>query len=178
MRDFADAGTTQVRPMPATGMIALRADLAAPWLVSALAKAGLTLPATRQIADGSAGATLWMAPDELLILCAGEARQGLVATLGAELSGRHHLVADVSDMRARFAVSGPGAAVALAKLMPVDIGRLTAGEVRRSRVGQVAAAFWATRPDTFELISFRSVAEYVHEALANAARHTEDLRLP
>jgi sarcosine oxidase subunit gamma len=60
----------------------------------------------------------------------------------------------------------------LAKGAPVDLAPAAfgVGDFRRTRLGQVAAAFWMPAPDTFELMCFRSVAGYVADWLANAAR--------
>ena len=43
------------------------------------------------------------------------------------------------------------------------------GEIRRTRLGQVAAAFWLTGEDAFELVCFRSVGGFVHDWLNTAA---------
>jgi hypothetical protein len=74
-------------------------------------------------------------------LCRGGAA---VAALLAALAGKHHLVADVSDARAVFTITGDGAREVLAKCCPVDVapGVFGPGEVRRTRAAQVAAAVW------------------------------------
>ena len=84
----------------------------------------------------------------------------------------HHLVADVSDARAVIALSGAGAREVLAKGAPVDMAqdRFGPAEIRRTRLGQVAVAFWMTGPETFELVCFRSVAGFVFDWLTVAAQ--------
>jgi sarcosine oxidase subunit gamma len=79
---------------------------------------------------------------------------------------------EVSDARAVFDVIGPHVREVLAKLAPVDLapGVFEPGEMRRTRLAQVAAAFWMTGPDSFRVIAFQSVAQYVEDLLKTAAK--------
>ncbi|MFN6977960.1 MAG: sarcosine oxidase subunit gamma family protein, partial [Gemmobacter sp.] len=116
-----------------------------------------------------ARAAAWMAPDEILLLVpdAGAA----MAALAPPLAGTHHLMADVSDARAVFCLAGQGTRGVLARLCPVDLdpAAFGAGDVRRSRAAQVAAAIWAEGEADFRLACFRSVEGYVAALLAGAA---------
>jgi sarcosine oxidase subunit gamma len=178
MRDFSDEATTRVVRLSPCGMVTLRGDLGDPAFAAALAPVGITVPACREVADAPAGRVIWMSPDELLIQCAAGDDVALARRVSEALSGLHHLAVAVGDARARFAVAGNGARVALAKLCPVDLARFGPGEVRRTRLAQVAAAFWMTGEEEFELVCFRSVGDYVETALTTSARHTEGLALP
>ncbi|WP_373353463.1 sarcosine oxidase subunit gamma [Pseudoroseicyclus sp. CXY001] len=133
--------------------------------------AGLPMPETRQITGGAERALAWMSPDEILILAAEGAGPGMARALGEKLTGVHHLALDVSDMRVRLRVTGPYVREVLAKLSPADLapGALPEGEFRRSRLGQVPAAFWVSGPDSFDVICFRSVAGYLRELLEHSA---------
>jgi sarcosine oxidase subunit gamma len=158
----------------AQGMVTLRADLAAPEVAAALAAAGFPLPGRRAIVPAGEGrAAAWMSPDELLLLCPAGEGAALAAALSAALAGVHHLAADVTDARVRFDLCGPVALQreTLAKLTPTDLapGRFEPGELRRTRLAQVPAAFWLDEQG-FAILCFRSVAAYVAELLANAAR--------
>ena len=118
-----------------------------------------------------------MAPDEVLIVLPREGVSEALATLGTSLGGAHHLVADVSDMRAVFRVEGGIAArEAVAKLAPVDLapGVFEPGEVRRTRLAQIAAAIWM-EDGGITLVCFRSVARYAFDALCRSA--SEDARV-
>ena len=79
---------------------------------------------------------------------------------------------DVSDARALFRIDGPGAREVLAKGAPVDLSPAAfgPGDFRRTRLGQVACAFWTPDGTSFELVCFRSVAAYVFGLLENAAK--------
>lgn len=157
----------------AVGMIGLRCDFAEPRLAAALAKAtGCALPAPRRIAFGADGAAAWMSPDEALLFVPLEAVAGRLAEIGAALASAHHLALDLSDARTVFRIEGAGAREVLAQGAPVDLAReaFGPGDFRRTRLGQVAAAFWMPEPGVFELMCFRSVAAFVADWLAHAAR--------
>ena len=165
-------GYATVTEAPLQGMIALRGDLSDPAFAAAVtAASGTAMPATRRIETGPEGALGWMSPDELLLILPHGQAAAVAATLSQALQGQHALAVDVSDARAVFTVEGPGAREVLAKLCPVDLapGRFEPGELRRTRLAQVPAAFWMSGPDRFTLVCFRSVARYVFDLLAQAA---------
>jgi sarcosine oxidase subunit gamma len=155
-----------------TGMITLRGVLAAPRLAAAVeAATGHGMPAVRRIHGGLGGGVAWMSPDELLLLVPRDDAPARTAALGDALAGTHHLAADVSDARAAFRLTGAGAREVIAKGAPVDLhpAAFGPGDLRRTRLGQVAAAFWIPAPDTFELVAFRSVGDFVEAWLRLAA---------
>lgn len=149
------------------GMVTIRADLSRAGDVIAKA-AGVAVPDVTCIAADGNRALGWMSPDELLLILPIAERDHAVAALTDALSGDHALVADVSDARVIFEVTGPHAADVIAKLMPVDLDRLPPDGLRRSRAAQTAAAVWRV-PDGFRLIGFRSTADYLRLILENAA---------
>ncbi len=168
-----EEGALQIRRLHGQGMVLLRADPKEEKLAPALkAVCGAAMPAKRRIAAGSKGRQLaWMSPDEWLLLCTSEEAPDLAAKLSRRLRGCHHLVLDVSDMRALFALEGRLWREALARLSPADLSPavLGPGEMRRTRVGQAAAAFWESAPGEARLVCFRSVADYMEALLENAA---------
>ncbi len=154
------------------GMVTLRADQAEPALASAVeAVTGCALPEIRQILSNGNRSVAWMSPDELLLLVPYEETAGVVAALDEALAGIHHLAVDVSDARASFAISGSGAREVLARLCPADLSPASfgPGEIRRTRLAQVPAAFWMDEAGRFTLVCFRSVARYAFDVLAGAA---------
>jgi sarcosine oxidase, subunit gamma len=157
----------------ATGMITLRGDLGDPALVAAIeAVAGTAVPGRRMISPVAPVRLAWMSPDELLLLCPADQTARLLRDLGQALRGTHHLAVDVSDARALFRLAGTALREVLAQGAPVDLapGRFEPGMIRRSRIGQIAAAFWMNAPDSAELVCFRSVAGHMQAWLENAAR--------
>ena len=166
------SGAVKVSDAGLRGMITLRGDLESDALQRAVKSVtGLAVPALRRVTSNAQGLVAWMSPDELLLLVDYASADEVVAELGALLAAEHHLVVNVSDARAMFRLDGGGAREVLAKGAPVDLSRGVFGkeEIRRSRIGQVAAAFWTLDGENFEVVCFRSVGAFVFDWLCNAA---------
>lgn len=161
-------GYVQVAQLAEQGMVTLRADLAASHIASAVKRVTKTaMPVQGKI---RLGATFvgWMSPDEALIVCPDG--PATAAALQAELTDHHALVAEVSDARAVFTLKGTAVREVLAKLTPVDVPSVEIGQLRRTRLAQVAAAFWFDAEDRATVVCFSSVADYMFDLLSNAAR--------
>ncbi len=156
------------------GMITFRGDVSSARVKKAIkAATGAAVPKVRSISGNRDGGVAWMSPDELLLMVPYGDVQNIIADLSKALVNDHVLIADVSDARAVFRVEGVEAAQVLARVCPVDLHKdsFDIGEIRRTRMAQVAAAFW--RDETgFEVICFRSVADYVEALLQRAAQAT------
>lgn len=163
-------GYVQVQEMGLQGMLTLRGDLSMAKIAKAVkAAVGVDMPAQRSInMKGQSGAA-WMSPDELLLMMPYADAVATAAKLDKALGKTHSMVANVSDARVVFTLSGAGAREVVAKLAPVDMQALKMGEIRRSRLAQVPAAFWLSGKDEITLVAFRSVATYVFDLLRNAA---------
>lgn len=166
-------GIATVTEMPLQGMITLRGDLTASAVVKAATGAtGLKMPGQGGVTCERDTGICWMSPDELLVLCPYADVAGAVAKMQAGLTKVHALAVDVSDARAVFRVAGKGAREVMAKLAPVDF-RPTAfgpGMFRRSRLAQVPAAFWMPDDASFQIVCFRSNAQYMFDLLKAAAQ--------
>jgi sarcosine oxidase subunit gamma len=164
------AGAVTVRDRGLVGMVTLRGDLET--IGAAVEQvAGVAIPGVNRVAMAGDRAVVWMSPDEvLLVLPYGTAAQA-VADLGAALQGVHHLAVDVSDARAVIGLDGAGAREVLGKLAPVDLNPAAfgPGQVRRTRLGQVAAAFWCEAEDRWTVVCFRSVGDYAFKLIAQSA---------
>lgn len=156
-------GLARVAQVRAPGMVALKGDLTDARLAAALG----AVPGVRTWVDTSAGRVLWMAPDEVLVM-APDAGAGLAHLRGA-LAGVHATLADVSDLRVMFTISGAQGRDVLAKLMPVDFSNLSPGTLRRSRLAQTAALVWVDEGQ-MGVLTARSVADYAWGVLTMAAR--------
>ena len=173
------SGFAKVEELGLRGMITLRGDLASTEVAAAVkAATGADVPDVRKIVSGDKGQVAWMSPDELLVLVAYEDAVATVEVMTKELGSSHSLVVNVSDARAMFRVSGEAAADVLAKVAPVDLSNdaFAAGDFRRTRLAQVAAAFWKTEDGAFELICFRSVGQYVFDLLRVCAESGGEVR--
>lgn len=173
LQGAAHVGLVSVTETGLRGMVTLKADLGA--AATAIKQVtGQEMPEARRIAVG-AMSVAWMAPDEVLILCDHDKADAVVAELSAALGTAHHLAVNVSDARAVFEVAGSACKDVLGKLTPADLSTLAPNEMRRSRLAQIAAAFWIDG-DTATVICFRSVAQYAFDLLSNAAAPGSDVR--
>ncbi len=165
-------GYVAVREVGLQGMVTLRGDLSAAKVKSAVKKvAGVALPDMRQVAMSGEKGVAWMSPDEVMIMQPYAEANAAVSTLDTALKGQHFLAVNVSDARAVFEVQGAAVREVMAKLTPVDMApeAFAPGQFRRTRMAQVAAAFWMVDAETVRIICFRSVAEYVFGLLKDAA---------
>lgn len=163
-----------VTPAEGLGMITIRADLARAGDAIAEA-AGLAIPEpTRIVTDGSRSLG-WMSPDELLLILPATETAEALAALTDALAGEHALVADVSDLRAVFDLTGPKADQLLQKLSPIDFAAFPKDGLRRTRAAQVAVAFWR-QGKGLRVIGMRSTADYLQLILENAAMPGSDLQ--
>jgi sarcosine oxidase subunit gamma len=166
-------GIATITEIGVQGMITLRGDLSSVALQKAAKTVtGLGVPAQGHMVHKAGFGICWMSTDELLILCPyGEVAQHL-ASLSTALADEHALAVDVSDARASFTVAGPHARDVMAKLAPVDlrVSAFVPGMFRRTRMAQVAAAFWMPDADSFQIVCFRSNAQYMFDLLGVAAQ--------
>ena len=167
------AGEVTVRDAGLQGMIILRGDLSDKKLRSVCkAVIGTDVPKQGKVSVDGASGLCWMSPDELLVLVPYAEAQATVAKIDEALAGTHYLAENVSDARGLIIVEGEFGREVIAKLAPVDLhpDSFAVGDFRRSHLGQVAAAFWMVDDDTFQVICFRSVAEYTFNLLAASAK--------
>ena len=165
-------GLVTITELPGQGMVTLRGDLTDKKIATAVKSVfGVALPGQRETAFDGANGALWMSPDEAMLLCAYDEAQAKADALATKLAKVHALVVNVSDARSVFQITGRDTREVIAKLAPVDMApdSFALGEVRRTRLAQVAAAFWFDDKSSARLVCFRSVAAYVFGLLGNAA---------
>lgn len=168
----------QVTEQGPRGMITLRGDLSNAALRAVCnTVSGVAFPNSGHANCDAAHGLAWMSPDEVLVMVPHDDVAATIATINAALTDSHYLAVDVSDARAVFEVrglgeNGLGAREVLGKLCPVDLhpDQFAPGQFRRTRMGQIAAAFWMRDEASFEVICFRSVAEYAHDLLDVSAK--------
>ncbi len=179
LRGASDAtGIATVTELGPLGMITLRGDLGDKAIIkAAVAAGGVTMPEVRHCATEGESGIAWMSPDELLIMSPYSEVHARLADLPDKLTKSHALAVNVSDARAVFQVTGPNAREVMAKLAPVDMhpDHFTPGMFRRTRIAQVAAAFWMPDAETVQIICFRSVAKYVFDVLNMAAQDRSEV---
>ncbi len=174
LRGASFQGFVRIREVGPLGMVTLRSKTLKSLEKAVKAVTGTKLPAQRRIEVNADRACAWMSPDEYLVVVPYAEVQNALATLTKSLGKEHYLAVDVSDARAVFRIEGEKAHQVLRKLMPADVDRLEPGELRRSRVAQVAAAVWQ-QDGGFTLVCFRSVADYVMGLLTHSAQPGSEL---
>ncbi|MDP5216668.1 sarcosine oxidase subunit gamma family protein [Ruegeria sp. 2205SS24-7] len=171
-------GIAVIEELGLQGMITLRGDHSDKGLVKAATGAtGQKMPGQRQaLVEGESG-LCWMSPDELLVLVPYTEVDAKLVEMQKALGSSHARAVNVSDARAVFRVSGPNAREVLAKMAPVDLSPegFKPGDFRRTRLAQVAAAFWMEEDGAFRIVCFRSVAGYVFNLLQIAAQPGSDV---
>lgn len=174
-RDARFEGFATVTDTGPRGMISIRGD--AKVCAAAAKTLGLAQPGPRAITAKGDLQLAWMSPDELLVICDYDRAPELAEKLEKAVGENHSLVAVVSDARMVFRVEGDRADEVLRKLVPADLDALAPGEMRRTRIAQVAGALWMVETGCYEVMCFRSVGVYVFDLLANAAQHGAELSL-
>jgi len=121
-------------------------------------------------------ATLWLGPDEYLLLgtLSGDPMESGIAAADAlerSLSGMPHALVDVSHRQFALEVSGPHAATILSGACPLDldIGEFPAGMCTRTVLAKADIVLWRTRGDAFHLEAWRSFSGYVTGLLREIA---------
>jgi sarcosine oxidase, subunit gamma len=127
-------------------------------------------------------ATLWLGPDEYLLLdlAAQDVRGRATATATAiteaaiedALRDTPHALVDVSHRQFALEVSGPHAEIILRGACPLDlhIGQFPVGMCTRTLLAKADITLWRTRDDAFHIEVWRSFAGYVGGLLREIAR--------
>ena len=167
------AGEVTIREGGLRGMITIRGDLSNGKLKTVCKSlCGFAVPAQGKASSNGDKGIAWMSPDELLLLVPHSDVAAALEAIAKTMKGLHYLAENVSDARTHIIIEGAFSREVIAKLAPADLhyDSFRVGDFRRSRIGQVAAAFWMTDEETFELICFRSVGQYAFDLLATSAK--------
>jgi len=115
-------------------------------------------------------ATLWLGPDEYLLLDLAGASTLFDALEGAMADVPHALV-DISHRQFAFELVGPHAATILNGACPLDLdlAQFPVGMCTRTVLAKADITLWRARADAFHLEVWRSFAGYVTGVLAEIA---------
>ncbi len=134
---------------------------------AALAPLGLSFPAPGQ---GLAGQGL--AAGGRRIVWAGRDQAFLFGAAPPEGLAEHAALTDQSDGWAGLRLQGPDAEAVLARLVPLDlrIGAFPEDHVARSLLGHMPLLIQRTGPETFALMTYRSMAGSAVQEIAHALK--------
>jgi sarcosine oxidase subunit gamma len=117
-------------------------------------------------------ATLWLGPDEYLLLGAdAESRADTAEALERALGDIPHALVDISHRQFALAVSGPHAATILSGACPLDLdlSEFPVGMCTRTVLAKADIVLWRTGEDSFHLEVWRSFSGYVTGLLSEIA---------
>jgi sarcosine oxidase, subunit gamma len=112
-------------------------------------------------------ATLWLGPNEYLLMdCAQDARLD-VNTLESALGDIPHALVDIGHRQSALEISGPHAAEILNGACPLDldIGAFPVDACTRTVLAKADIVLWRTRSDAFHLEVWRSFVPYANALL-------------
>ena len=122
---------------------------------------------------GNGRATLWLGPDEYLLLGADAASEVAAAdALERSLSAMPHALVNISHRQFALEVSGSHAATILSGACPLDLdpGEFPVGMCTRTVLAKADIVLWRTRDDAFQLEVWRSFSGYATGLLREIAR--------
>lgn len=123
-------------------------------------------------AERDGRATLWLGPDEWLLLASDLDPELFPAEVAAALEGAPHSLVEVSHRQVGLVVSGPGAARALSAGCPLDLRdrAFPVGFATRTLFDKAEIVLWRRGPATYHVEVWRSFSPYLVAALIEAAR--------
>lgn len=171
MEGALSEGLLRIEALAPQGQITLRCEVSDDYRAKLDGLLGLGFPDPLSAVSDGTHALLWMSPDELLLLLPYDEVPQMLARIDETFPGWILLATDVSDARAHFRLSGPHLRDVLSKVTPADMapGAFAPGDVRRSRLAQVAAGYWLRAEDEAQVFVFRSVGDYAFKVLSTAA---------
>jgi sarcosine oxidase, subunit gamma len=177
---MADVATRSLPPVPAAEWLKavppamrfiLHADARARAAASPAWGVAFSEEACRAIVQDSR-ATLWLGPDEYLLLGADEdAQQSATQALESALGDVPHALVNISHRQFALEVSGPHAATILNGGCPLDLdlGEFPVGMCTRTVFSKADIVLWRTAADSFHVEVWRSFSGYVTGLLSEIA---------
>ena len=164
--------TVEIVAVPDFGMITFKGNLSDQKVRLGIKKlTGCEVPSITKISSKNGIAVAWMSYDELAIILKRDLVERMIDRLSQRMKNIHHLCVEVSDSRSCFQLKGKSWREVLAKGTPADVSPacFKQGDFRRSRLGNIAVAFWTTEDEVVNLICFRSVGMFMRDWLSNAS---------
>ena len=133
--------------------------------------AGFAEEPCRSVVQGSR-ATLWLGPDEYLLLGgADESDLDVAAAIEAALNDMPHALVNISHRQFALEVSGPQAATILNGACPLDldVSEFPVNMCTRTLLAKAEIVLWRVREDAFHIEVSRSFSGYVTGLLREIA---------
>ncbi len=162
------SATAWLKPLPPVTRLILHGGPAARARASSAWPVPFPMDACRAQSQGSR-ATLWMGPDEYLLL---GAEAPAAAVLGEALATVPHALVDVSHRQIAFEIQGPRAEAILNGGCPLDlhIENFPLQMCTRTVCGKADIVLWRTGTQSFHVEVWRSFGDYFVALLTEIAR--------
>ena len=160
------------------GIITLKANILDTEIIKVVELAtGVTVPQVGKISIGKKLSVGWMSTDEYAVILPGTLADGLVNKISNKMKKYHHLCINMSDSRRCFRLRGERWREVLSKGTPVNLhpAAFNIGSFRRTRICNVAVAFWSAKEDEAYLISMVSESDFVSTWLRTAGLKTGEI---
>jgi sarcosine oxidase subunit gamma len=165
------AATSWLRPLPPASRLILHGGKEVRALASGAWGIVFAEQACRAQSQGSR-ATLWMGPDEYLLIEEDLAAVTPHAALAQALASLPHALVDISHRQIAFEIKGQHAEAILAGGCPLDlhIEAFPLGMCTRTICGKADMVLWRISGDTFHVEVWRSFSDYFIALLTEIAR--------
>jgi sarcosine oxidase subunit gamma len=170
--------TEWMRAVPPAMRFILHGDAGARAAASPVWGAGFAEESCRAMI-GDQSATLWLGPDEYLLLGRADGSNADIAAseaaaaeaLERALGGLPHALVNVSHRQFGLEVHGPHAATILSGACPLDLdlGEFPVGMCTRTVLAKADIVLWRTGDDAFHVEVWRSFSGYVTGLLSEIA---------
>jgi sarcosine oxidase subunit gamma len=177
MRDAATrslpliATTEWLKPLPVAMRFSLNGDFGTRAAAAAIWGSTFAEEPCRAAVQGTR-ATLWLGPDEYLLLGAdAESEPAVEDALQRALTGMPHSLVNIGHRQFALELSGPHAAAILSGACPLDLhlDEFPTGMCTRTVLAKADIVLWRIRDDAFHLEVWRSFAGYVTGLLSEIA---------
>jgi sarcosine oxidase subunit gamma len=177
---MADAAPRSLPPVPATDWMQamppamrfiLHGDARARAAAAPIWGVAFASQACRAVTT-DARATLWLGPDEYLLLGVDDGPEdAAAAALETALGDVPHALVNIGHRQFALEVRGPHAATILNGACPLDLdlGQFPVGMCTRTVLSKADIVLWRTREDAFHLEVWRSFSGYVTGLLSEIA---------
>jgi len=168
----AIATTEWLRPLPPATRFAFHGGAEARALAASVWGTGFSEQPLRAVHAGGR-ASLWMGPDEYLLLAPGaEDPAELAQRIDSAISIVPHALVDISHRQTAFEICGPHAEAILAGACPLDLDPLEfpVDMCTRTVFAKADIVLWRRDAASFHIEVWRSFSDYVTSLLAVIAR--------
>jgi sarcosine oxidase subunit gamma len=164
-----------LEPLPPAARYVLRGGDPVRAAAEPTAGVGFSAQPCRAMTQGER-ATLWLGPDEWLLIAPEAEGPALAGSLGKALAGIPHSLVDVSHRQSGCELRGPQAAILLSAGCPLDLDEsaFPIGMCTRTVLAKAEVVLWRSAAQTFRLEVARSFVAYVSQFIAEAARSGTD----